>query len=115
MNALPIDQFCTLPTVARPERLMEFEELLQRQDEPPQRIGPHLVEFSFAAAEGLYAEISDFVARESACCSFFNFVIDQRSRPRADQDQVVLRVGVPASRDDVLEALMDRAVAAAGQ
>jgi hypothetical protein len=109
MNALPIDDFCTLPTLARPERLMEFEELLQRQDEPPRRIGPHLVEFSFAAAEGLYAEISDLVARESACCSFFNFVIDH------DQDQVALRVGVPASRDDVLEALMDRAVAAAGQ
>ena len=114
MNALPIDDFCTLPTVARPERLMEFDELFRRQDEPPRRIGPHLVEFSFAAAEGLYTEVSDLVARESACCSFFDFVIDQRSQPRGDQDQVVLRVGVPASRDEVLGALMDRAVAAFG-
>ncbi|HEU4908999.1 MAG TPA: hypothetical protein VFT17_09050 [Propionibacteriaceae bacterium] len=114
MDALPIEEFCTLPTAAQPERLLEFDELFRRQANPPRRIGPHQVEFSFADAKGLYAEVSDLVARESACCSFFDFMIDQRSRVGA-QDQLVLRVRVPASRDDVLEALLDRAVAAVGE
>jgi hypothetical protein len=114
MDALPIEEFCTLPTAAQPKRMLEFDQLFRRQANPPRRIGPHQVEFSFADAEGLYAEVSDLVARESGCCSFFDFVIDQRSRA-SDQDQLVLRVGVPAGRDDVLEALMDRAVAAVGE
>jgi hypothetical protein len=111
MDALPIEDFCTLPTTAQPMRLGEFDELFRRQASPPRRIGQHQVEFSFADAEGLYAAVSDLVVRESACCSFFDFMIDQRS-PTGVQDQLVLRVGVPASRDDVLEALMNRAVAA---
>jgi hypothetical protein len=114
MDALPIEDFCTLPTTAQRIRLVEFDELFRRQANPPRRIGQHQLEFSFADAEGLYAEVSDLMVRESACCSFFDFMIDQRSRAGV-QDQLVLRVGVPASRVDVLEALMDRAVAAVGE
>jgi hypothetical protein len=115
MNALRIEDFCTLPTAAQPLRLMEFDELFRRQADPPRRIGPHRVEFTFASAEGLYAEVSDLVARESACCSFFEFAIDQHTGPGVDEDQLVLRVAVPASRDDVLGALLDRASAAIDQ
>ena len=111
MDALPIGEFCTLPTTAQPMRLLEFDELFRRQANPPSRIGQHQVEFSFADAEGLYAEISDLVARESACCSFFDFKMERA----AYQDQLVLRVGVPASRQEVLEALMNRAVAAVAE
>jgi len=114
MDMLPIQEFCTLPTAAQPMRLLEFDELFRRQANPPRRIGQHQVEFSFADAEGMYAEVSDLVIRESACCSFFDFRIDQRSQTGV-QDQLVLRVGVPANRDDVLEALMDRAVAAVAE
>jgi len=114
MDALPIEEFCTLPTTAQPMRLLEFDELFRRQVHQPRRIGPHRVELRFANADGLYAEVSDLVARESACCSFFEFMIDQPSQA-GDQDQLVLRVSVPVSRDDVVEALMDRAAAAVGE
>jgi hypothetical protein len=112
MNTLPVEDFCTLPTAAQPIRLMEFDELFRRQAAPPRRIGPHRVEFIFASAEGLYAQLSDLIARESACCSFFDFVIDQDGEQINDQDHLMLQIGVPASRVDVLEALLDRALAA---
>lgn len=111
MWALPIEDFCTLPAAALPARLMEFDELFRRQVSGPRRIGPHRAEFTFISADGLYAQVSDLVARESACCSFFEFTIDQRSQPSAE-DQLVLRVGVPQTYDDVLQTLMDRAAAA---
>jgi hypothetical protein len=111
MNLLPIQDLCTLPTAALPARLMEFDELFRRQVMVPRRIGPHRVEFTFASADGVYAQVSDLVARESVCCSFFEFTIDQRSQLSVE-DQLVLRVGVPEKYDDVLDALMDRAVAA---
>jgi hypothetical protein len=111
MDLLPIDDFCTLPAAALRARLMEFDELFRRQVSAPRRIGPHRAEFTFASVDGLYAQIADLVARESACCSFFEFTIDQRNQPSA-KDQLVLRVVVPQTYDDVLETLMDRAVAA---
>jgi hypothetical protein len=115
MNVWPIEDFCTLPSAARPFRLMEFDELFRSQVGPPRRIDPHRVEFTFAGGEGLYAKVSDLVARETACCSFFEFTIANRPHDAAGEDHLVLRVGVPASRDDVLEALTDRAVAAMGR
>jgi hypothetical protein len=111
MDLLPIDDFCTLPRASLPARLVEFDELFRRQISAPRRIGPHLAEFTFVSVDGLYAQVADLAARESACCPFFEFTIDQRSRPSA-KDQLVLRVGVPQTHDDVLETLMDRAVAA---
>ena len=110
----PIEDFCTLPTAAQPLRLMEFDELFRNQIMSPRRIDAHRVEFTFANAEGLYAQISDLVARETACCSFFEFTLEGDAQHVADQDHLVLRVGVPASRDDVLEALTERAIAAIG-
>ena len=65
-----------------------------------------------AKAEGLHAQIADLVARETACCPFFEFTIAEHPQSAAGEDHLVLRVGVPASRVDVLEALTDRAVAA---
>ena len=110
MNTLPIEDFCTLPTAAQPMRVKEFDELFRYQVGQPRRIGPHRVEFSFPSADGLSAQVSDLVARESACCSFFEFTIEA-----VDQDRLVLRVGVPASRVDVLQALTARAAAAFGE
>jgi hypothetical protein len=115
MNMWPVEDFCTLPSAAQPLRLMEFDELFRRQIWPPRRINPHRVEFTIAGAEGLYAKVSDLVARESACCSFFEFTIAEHARDAASEDRLVLWVGVPPSRDDVLEALTDRAVAAMGR
>ncbi len=107
----PIEDFCTLPAAAQPLRLMEFDELFRSQVRPPQQIDARHVEFTFAGAEGLHAKVSDLVARESTCCSFFEFTIDEHAQGVPDHDHLVLRVGVPESRDDVLKALTDRAVA----
>lgn len=114
MNAWTVEDFCTLPTPAQPFRVMEFDELFLSQVGPPRRIGPDRVEFSFANADGLYAPMADLVARETACCPFFEFTIAEHPPGAAGEDHLVLRVGVPASRVDVLEALTDRAVAASG-
>ena len=114
MNAWIGADFCTLPVAAQPFRLMEFDELFRSQTKPPRRIDAHRVEFTFANANGLYAQVSDLVARETACCSFFEFTINQHAQDATDQDHLVLRVAVPASRDEVLEALTDRALAAMG-
>jgi hypothetical protein len=112
MNPWIVEDFCTLPVSAQPFRLMEFDELFRGQIRPPRRIDAHRVEFTFANANDLYAHVSDLVARETACCSFFEFTIN-RDAP-ADQDHLMLRIGVPASRDEVLEALTERALAAFG-
>jgi hypothetical protein len=114
MNVWPVEEFCTLPVAAQPFRLMEFDELFRSQIRPPRRIDPHRVEFTFLGGEGLYGKVSDLVARESTCCTFFEFTIDEHAQDLPDQDHLVLRVGVPESRDDVLKALTDRALAAIG-
>jgi hypothetical protein len=115
MNQLPIANFCTLPTAAQPMRLIEWDELFHRQVDAPNLIGPHRVEFTFASAEGLYAEVSDLIARESECCSFFDFVLERRAEYAGNEDRLVLQVGVPASRDHVLRAFRERALVAIGQ
>ena len=112
MNPWIVEDFCTLPVAAQPFRLMEFDELFRGQIRPPHRIDAHRVEFTFANANELYAQVSDLVARETACCSFFEFTINEGAL--ADQDHLVLRIGVPASREEVLEALTARAHAAIG-
>jgi hypothetical protein len=106
------EDFCTLPVAAQPFRVMEFDELFHSQIRPPRRIDAHRVEFTFANANDLHAHVSDLVARETACCSFFEFTINEGAL--ADQDHLILRIGVPASRDEVLEALTERAHAAMG-
>jgi hypothetical protein len=106
------EDVCTLPVAAQPFRVMEFDELFRSQIRPPRRIDAHRVEFTFANANDLYAHVSDLVARETACCSFFEFTIDEDAV--ADQDHLMLRIGVPASRAEVLEALTERAHAAMG-
>ena len=111
MSAWNVEDFCTLPAPAQPLRLMEFDELFRSQVRPPRRIDPHRVEFTLSNAEGLHAQIADLVARETACCPFFEFTICEDPQSAAGEDHLVLRVGVPASRVDVLEALTDRAVA----
>ena len=112
MNTWTVEDFCALPTPAQPFRVREFDELFRSQVGPARRIDPHRVEFTFANAEGLYAQMADLVARETACCPFFEFTIAEHPHGAAGEDHLVLRVGVPASRVDVLEALTDRAVAA---
>jgi hypothetical protein len=112
MDTWIVGNFCTLPTAARPLRVAEFGELFQDQIAAPRWIDAHRVEFSLAAADDLYSRASDLVARESACCSFFDFSITRVAVAEIQGPGLLVRVGVPASRHDVLEALADRAVTA---
>jgi hypothetical protein len=104
--------FCTLPTAAQPLRVAEFDELFTRQLAAPGWISQHRVEFTVAGGDDLYDRVSDLVARETACCSFFDFSITRLTHQTGHGPALALRVGVPASRHDVLEALTSQAVVA---
>ena len=109
MDMWSVGEFCTLPTAARPHRVSEFDELFRDQIDAPHWINSDNVEFRFASVGDRYEQVSDLVARETACCSFFDFSITEQSTTAAGGPQLVLRVAVPAGRHDVLEALTDRA------
>jgi hypothetical protein len=47
--------------------------------------------------------VRDLVSRETACCSFFGFVVEGR------EDDLTLHVSVPPERRAILDALADRA------
>ena len=95
---------CTLPTVERPLRVAEFDDLVavvQRTTRPqPGRLDLVMPRDAEAMARRL-AEL------ESECCSFFAFAFEPAG---AD---VVMRISVPAQHVEVLDAL-DARVAAAG-
>jgi hypothetical protein len=114
MDTWNVGDFCTLPTAARPQRATEFSELFERQIAPPHWIDSHQVEFTLAGVAGvdddLDDQVLDLITRESACCSFFDFLITQEPRQPALPSPLVLQVGVPANRQDLLEALTSLAV-----
>ncbi len=94
--------FCTLPTVERPMRLAEFDVLFassaRQVTRADARVRIHLV-----GSPGLSDRVRDLTDRETACCSFFTFLIEG-----GDTD-LTLTVSVPPPRRDVLTALADRA------
>jgi hypothetical protein len=99
-------QACTLPTVERPLRLAEFDDLFATALRTQQRTTPTRLRWHLdPAAE---ARARDLAARESACCSFFTFTF------APDGDVLQLDVQVPTGHVDVLDALADRAAVAAG-
>jgi hypothetical protein len=100
--------FCTLPTAARPVRTAEFKDLFAGQLAAPRWISPHQTEFRFGG--DLHDQVSDLVARETACCSFFDFSMTYEPDEAVPRSSLVLRVGVPADRRDVLKALTKQAV-----
>ncbi len=89
---------CTLPTAERPLRLAEFEELFADHLTDLSWAGDRL-RLSLSGGPGLRERVADLTARESACCSFFEFGLS------AADDGVVLEVGVPAERREILESL----------
>ena len=90
---------CTLPTSERPLRVAEFDDLFAfvvRSDRPKRlRLDVVLRRIVEDAAR-------DLARRESACCSFFTFEFDTMG------DDVVMRIGVPPTQVDVLDALEAR-------
>ena len=63
-----------------------------------------LVRMHLSGAAGLRDRVRDLADRETACCSFFSFVVDGES------DDLMLEVSVPPEHRDILKALASRAV-----
>ena len=97
----PVDA-CTLPTAEQPLREAEFDTLFATALRAVERQAPDRLRLTFDGA----AEVADLIARESSCCSFFDFTLT------ATTDGQVLDVRVPAARVDVLDGLARRAAAA---
>lgn len=99
---------CTLPTVERPLRLAEFDELFVRSVLSVERLDPARLRLDLEPDASVAARAADLVVRETGCCSFFTFTLT------ATAGTVRLDVAVPATQVDVLDAMADRAAAATG-
>ena len=66
-----VPEACTLPTVERPLRLVEFDGLSARGLTAQERLSPTVLRWLLD--RGVESEARDLTARESACCSFFTF------------------------------------------
>jgi hypothetical protein len=92
---------CTLPTVERPLRLAEFDDLFATALLSQQRPAPTRLQWHLDPAAQQRAR--DLTARESACCSFFSFAFTVTG------DELQLDIAVPAEQVAVLDALAGRA------
>lgn len=103
MDELTSTGACTLSTVERPLRLAEFDALFT---EAVRSVSYEegLLRMHLTGPAGLHQRVWALAERESACCSFFSFVIGG-----SDED-LVLEVTVPTERRDILDALAARAV-----
>ena len=93
---------CTLPTAERPLRVAEFDDLFAAAVRDVHRGAPTELALTLAAAPGRAELVRDLTRRETECCSFFTFRLD-------DGDPLRLSVTVPPAHTDVLDALAERA------
>jgi hypothetical protein len=99
----PVDA-CTLPTAEQPLRVAEFDALFATALRGMERREPGWLRLHLdGSAEG---DARELTARESSCCSFFDFRIG------TTEGGVTLDVRVPDARTDVLDGLARRAEAA---
>jgi len=108
---------CTLPVADQPGRVADFDDLFTAALRGVQRPDPlgASVRLVLAGDAGLPATVQRLVDAETACCSFFTFsltCLDADAGRSPDETVVALDISVPAVRTAVLEALVDRAVAA---
>lgn len=101
----PVDA-CTLPTAEQPLREAEFNALFASALRGVERPEPTRLRLSLDAGPGVEARARDLIARESSCCSFFEFQLTP------GEDRLVLDVGVPPTRVDVLDGMARQADAA---
>jgi hypothetical protein len=99
---------CTLPTAERPLRVAEFDALFAERLVRVERLGPTHARIELQSGDLTLATARDLTERETSCCSFFSFAVS------GADDSTTIEVDVPASRADVLEALLARAGAHRG-
>lgn len=97
----PVDA-CTLPTEEQPLREAEFDALFATALSRVERPAPERLQLIFDGDTVVTSAVRDLVARESSCCSFFDFRLTAA-------DNIVLDVRVPAARIAVLDGLARRA------
>jgi hypothetical protein len=97
---------CTLPTAERPLRAAEFDSLLSTAASV-RRLAPTRLRITLAGGPDVAATARDLTARETACCSFFTFAVDELP------SGVVLEISVPPPHVAVLDGLARRTAAAA--
>jgi len=102
-------QSCTLPTAEQPLRVAEFDALFTERLTDTSRSDRLRLELVLTGGEGVEETVRDLVARESGCCSFFTFTV------RPGPEQIRLDVAVDGAHETVLDALQERAAAAAGR
>lgn len=102
------DDACTLPTAEQPLREAEFDVLFATAVRDVERLAPTLLRLHLEAGSGVEARTRELTARESSCCSFFDFQLTP------GEDRLVLDVRVPEARTEVLDGLARRAEAVRG-
>jgi hypothetical protein len=107
------DDACTLPVLERPLRVREFDELFRTSLERVERLSASRIRLVLTGRSGLQTLAEDLAARESSCCSFFDFAVTGQcvGSSLAGREVVHLEIEVPGGREDVLAALADRAEA----
>ena len=96
-----VPEACTLPTVERPLRLAEFDDLFATALISQQRVAPTRLRWQLNPAAQQRAQ--DLAARESSCCSFFSFAF------AVTGNELQVDLDVPAEQVAVLDALAGRA------
>jgi hypothetical protein len=109
-----VPEACSLPTVERPLRLTEFDNLFASAVRRVEPVTPTHARLHLTGETGLAATVRDLTARETECCPFFDFTVTLDHV--GEGDTVILDVKVPAQYTDVLRSLARRAsTVAAGQ
>jgi len=103
-----VPESCTLPTVARPVRVAEFDRLFAADVRAVERTADAGVRLVLAPEPGAAARAAELAVRETRCCGFFTFTLT------ATDGRLALTVTAPESHRAVLDALADRAMAGRG-
>lgn len=97
------NEACTLPTVDRPLRIAQFDELFAASVRDVRRAEPSRLSLRLTATPEVASRTAELVAKETACCSFFSFTLT------ATAGALSLDIAVPAAHIAVLDAMAVRA------
>ncbi|MFC4588645.1 hypothetical protein [Sphaerisporangium corydalis] len=100
---------CTLPTEDRPLRVAEFDDLFASASRALERVGPTHLRLTLEAGRQIEETARELMARETNCCSFFDFTLTPAG------EILTLDIHVPATHVTVLDGLASRAGGAAPQ
>ena len=95
---------CTLPTVERPLRLAEFDDLFATTLRSVEKTGPTRVRLLLKGDEAVAERTRRLADAESSCCSFFTFGVST-----VEPGVVAFDLEVPPLYADVLTGLVARA------